>query len=36
LALWLRLRSGVLGGGRIYVRTEKVLWCVGSKAAPLP
>ena len=26
----------LVGDGRIYVRTEKMLWCVGSGAAPLP
>lgn len=25
-----------IGDGRIYVRTEKMLWCIGSKGAPLP
>ncbi|MEN3939754.1 PQQ-binding-like beta-propeller repeat protein [Prosthecobacter sp. SYSU 5D2] len=25
-----------IGDGRIYVRTEKKLWCIGSKNAPLP
>ena len=25
-----------IGDSRIYVRTEKMLWCVGSKADPLP
>ena len=28
--------SPAIGDGRIYVRTEKMLWCVGSKDAPLP
>ncbi len=28
--------SPAIGDGRIYVRTEKMLWCVGSKEAPLP
>ena len=28
--------SFAIGDGRLYVRTEKMLWCVGSKAAPVP
>ena len=28
--------SSAIGDGRIYVRTEKTLWCIGSKAAPVP
>jgi len=28
--------SPAIGDGRIYVRTEKMLWCIGSKEAPLP
>lgn len=25
-----------IGDGRIYVRTEKMLWCIGAKGSPLP
>lgn len=25
-----------IGPGRVYVRTEKMLWCIGSKGAPVP
>lgn len=25
-----------IGDGRIYVRTEKMLWCIGAKSPPLP
>ena len=28
--------SSAIGDGRLYVRTEKMLWCVGSKTAPVP
>ncbi|MCB1211653.1 MAG: PQQ-binding-like beta-propeller repeat protein, partial [Verrucomicrobiales bacterium] len=28
--------SPAIGDGRIYVRTEKMLWCIGRKEAPLP
>lgn len=28
--------SPAIGDSRIYVRTEKMLWCIGSKVAPLP
>jgi outer membrane protein assembly factor BamB len=28
--------SPAIGDGRLYVRTEKMLWCVGSKSAPVP
>ncbi len=28
--------SPAIGDGRVYVRTEKMLWCVGSKASPVP
>ena len=28
--------TAAIGDGRIYVRTEKMLYCAGSKAAPLP
>lgn len=28
--------SSAIGDGRLYVRTEKMLWCVGSKASPVP
>ncbi len=25
-----------IGNGRVYVRTEKMLWCIGAKGSPLP
>ena len=25
-----------IGDGRLYIRTEKMLWCVGAKASPVP
>jgi outer membrane protein assembly factor BamB len=28
--------TSAIGDGRIYIRTEKMLWCAGSKAAPVP
>jgi outer membrane protein assembly factor BamB len=28
--------TSAIGDGRVYVRTEKMLWCGGSKAAPVP
>ncbi|MEQ1751763.1 MAG: PQQ-binding-like beta-propeller repeat protein, partial [Prosthecobacter sp.] len=28
--------SMAIGDGRIYVRTEKMLWCIGSKSQPVP
>jgi outer membrane protein assembly factor BamB len=28
--------SPAIGDGRIYMRTEKMLWCVGAKGSPLP
>ena len=28
--------SMAIGDGRLYVRTEKMLWCIGSKAQPVP
>ena len=28
--------SPAIGDGRLYVRTEKMLWCLGSKSAPVP
>ncbi len=28
--------TAAVGDGRVYVRTEKMLWCAGSKAAPVP
>lgn len=28
--------SPAIGDGRLYVRTEKMLWCIGAKGAPLP
>ena len=28
--------SPAIGEGRLYVRTEKSLWCLGSKANPVP
>jgi outer membrane protein assembly factor BamB len=28
--------SPAIGDGRIYMRTEKMLWCIGAKGAPLP
>lgn len=28
--------SPAIGDGRLYMRTEKMLWCIGAKGAPLP
>ncbi|MCW0220271.1 MAG: PQQ-like beta-propeller repeat protein [Prosthecobacter sp.] len=28
--------SPAIGDGRVYVRTEKTLWCIGSKGPPIP
>lgn len=28
--------SPAIGDGRVYMRTEKMLWCIGAKGAPLP
>ena len=28
--------SPAIGDGRLYVRTEKMLWCVGAKTNPVP
>jgi outer membrane protein assembly factor BamB len=28
--------SPAIGEGRLYVRTEKMLWCIGSKNQPVP
>jgi outer membrane protein assembly factor BamB len=28
--------SMAIGDGRLYVRTEKMLWCIGSKSQPVP
>lgn len=28
--------SPAIGDGRLYMRTEKMLWCIGAKNAPLP